>query len=481
MMNTIFKIANFVILLGIGMLAYHIHYESIDGLEVDEFVRGDFNDDYVVNIADASHILGFLFLGTGDPPCPSAADADDDGKIRINDASYVLNFLFLGGPDPSSPFPQIGLDPTPNPELGCRGDGLPPLPAVNSLGGPDRELNEEEELSWLRGRELFDQPATIAKGLGPIFNGDSCRGCHLDPVIGGSGGLDVNVIRFARKDIVDKEEVIFQIEGGPAASRFAIATFDRDEMNSEANVVETRQTPTVLGLGLVDRIPEANLLANADPDDMDKNGISGRARMVDGRPGRFGHKCGVPSLLDFTADASFNELGFSVNPALTPFAGGSDSDAAPDPELTDQEFLDLVFFVSHIAPPLRNIPTDPTDLQDVQDGEQFFNTIGCTNCHIPTLQGNDGPVNAYSDFLLHDVATPDRDNVNEPGVEPSEFRTAPLWGLRDTAPYLHDGSAETLREAIEMGHFGEATETRLNFEALSFLEKLKLEDFLLSL
>ena len=87
---------------------------------------------------------------------------------------------------------------------------------------------------------------------------------------------------------------------------------------------------------------------------------------------------------------------------------------------------------------------------------------------------------AYSDFLLHKVADPSRRYVNEPAVEPHEFRTAPLWGLRDTEPYMHDGSAETIVDAIR-AHFGEAETARVQFEALSTASKEELIAFLESL
>ena len=96
------------------------------------------------------------------------------------------------------------------------------------------------------------------------------------------------------------------------------------------------------------------------------------------------------------------------------------------------------------------------------------------------LNGEEGPVAAFSDFLLHDVANPDRLNVPEADAEPGEFRTAPLWGVGQTAPYLHDGSAETLRDAILL-HFGEAAPSKEAFNALSFDEQSKLIEFLLSL
>src|SRR5262249_40880052 len=148
--------------------------------------------------------------------------------------------------------------------------------------------------------------------------------------------------------------------------------------------------------------------------DADGDGISGRARMVDGRLGRFGHKCAVPSLRDFTADALFNELGITVKGDLSSFAVTSDADAAADPALPDAAFPALAFFGSPRTPPARSLPADPAALQRVNDGEQIFLSLGCASCHIPALQGTDGPVHAYSDFLLHDVADPGRRQVNEP-------------------------------------------------------------------
>jgi CxxC motif-containing protein (DUF1111 family) len=374
---------------------------------------------------------------------------------------------------PRAPFPDAGLDPTP--DLGCR---EPPLPEVGSLGGPDRVLTEAEALSWRRGRELFDRPTKLREGLGPICNGDSCRGCHLDPVLGGAGGLDLNVVRFAH---VDGAGTVSQLPGGPAASRLSIPSVPRDEMHVDANVVEGRQPTTCLGLGLVDRIPDAVLLENADPDDLDQDGISGRARMVNGRVARFGHKAGVPTLNDFAADAFFNELGLTVNPVHSTFAGAADTDAVADPEVSDQEFLDFTFFLSHLAPPPRVLPEDPASLDLIRVGEILFRGMRCDSCHLPVLDGPDGPVEVYSDFLLHDVADPARHNVNEPGVEPGKFRTAPFLGLRDTAPYLHDGAAETLEEAVLLGHYGEAIAARNAYAGLSPLKKSQVQAFLLSL
>ncbi len=117
----------------------------------------------------------------------------------------------------------------------------------------------------------------------------------------------------------------------------------------------------------------------------------------------------------------------------------------------------------------------------VEDGETIFAALGCVSCHVPELVGDEGAVRAYSDFLLHQIADPARYQVDESGVDPREFRTAPLWGLRDTEPYLHDGSAETVRDAVLRGHHGEAMNPRQAFEARTPDDQHKVEEFLKSL
>jgi len=482
-MKTLLAIANTLLVAGILALAFQTaspdarSREEVDAEPSREFIRGDANDDSAVDLSDAVSALGTLFLGNDEPACLAAADSNDDGGFDIGDPIYLLNFLFRGGGAPPAPFPTPGEDPTP--DLPCRDPVLAPLPPVGSYGGPDRELSEVESLQWRRGFEVFDRAFRVLDGLGPLFNGDSCRGCHLDPVVGGSGGLDVDVVRFA---YADGQGVVSQLETGPAASRHELPGFTHDEVHPDANIIETRQTPTLLGLGLIDRLPESVILANADPNDDNADGVSGSARFAsDGRLGRFGHKAGVPSLTDFTADAMLNELGITIDPVHSPFAGAADADAVADPELSGGDFDDLAFFVSHLAPPPRAFPGDPVFAERTRKGAATFERIGCAKCHLPVLDGPDGPIAAYSDFLLHDVGDPARRQVNEDGVGPREFRTAPLWGLRDTGPYLHDGSARLVSDAILFGHFGEGATAKAAFQALSFDDRSQLTEFLLSL
>ena len=478
----VFLGANVCLVVGIVALISELHFDPVGGRsrsrEVlsQEFIRGDANDDGGVDISDGIFTINYLFTGGAKPLCLSASDTNDNGAIDISDAISVFSYLFAGGSDPSPPFPLSGLDPTP--DLGCRDAPPPEIPPVGELGGPDRELVGAERDAWRRGRALFDRAGRVVEGLGPLFNGDSCRGCHLDPVLGGSGGTDVDVVRFAS---VDEFGVVSQLDGGPAAMRLSIAGVARHEAPPEANVFEQRQTPSLLGLGLIDRLPDAVILEFADPDDTTGDGISGRARFLeDGRLGRFGHKCGVVSLLDFTADAIFNELGLTVDPSLSPNAVGSDTDAVSDPEFGENDFMDLAFFIEHLAPVLPDEPPDGASQATIDAGEVHFLNIGCADCHRPEIVGSEGPVRPYSDFLLHDVGDPARYFVNETDVDPREFRTAPLWGLRFSAPYMHNGEGETITRAIEL-HHGEAQSAKENFQALDFLEQFELQRFLLSL
>ena len=265
-MKTLYKTANSFLLLGILLLAYHLNSPSARGRvefgdnPVNDFIRGDSNDDGVLNVSDAVFTLSFLFIGDEQPECLAANDTNDDGAVNITDVIRTLNFLFLGGTNaPPAPFPDPGADPTR--DLGCREPPLPGIPGVGSLGGPDRELDRLETISWKRGKLVFNHFFSANEGLGPLFNGDSCRGCHLAPVMGGAGGLDVDVVRFAKRE---ENGDIVQLDSGPAVSRLAVHGTARDELNPEANIIETRQTPSLLGLGLVDRLPEAVLLANAE-------------------------------------------------------------------------------------------------------------------------------------------------------------------------------------------------------------------------
>ena len=342
-----------------------------------------------------------------------------------------------------------------------------PIPEIGAAGGPTRPLFDDEPERWLAGRLFFDRDLHLGDGLGPMFNGDSCRACHFDPIPGGAGPAGVNVMRFGSLD--DEGQFIYP-EGGTGLSKLAVVGHRRPEA-SEAMLFEARQTPTVLGVGPLDLVPPESIVANADPEDINGDGIRGVAHILDdGRVGRFGWKAQIPSLVEFSRDAVSAELGLTVPPVDgLVFGALSDADDISDPE-TSLETLDaLTFYIGQLAPPAPK--------KDVPAGRRLFEFLECSTCHIPRLEGLVSDVPAYSDLLLHTTSAVDNPGVSDGRAGMYQYRTPPLWGLSDTAPYLHDGSAETVAAAV-LAHAGEAQISRDAFAELSPEEQAPLIEFL---
>jgi CxxC motif-containing protein (DUF1111 family) len=361
------------------------------------------------------------------------------------------------------------------------------VPKAGQVGGPVAGLSKAEYRLWRQGREVFDRDFTVETGLGvPEFNADSCRACHGDPVVGGAGALELNVARFGNDN--GGAGPFVNLAGGPAASKLrpppdgTRENYPVDEVNplDNADVFEQRQTPTILGMGLIDGISDAEILSNEDPLDLDGDGIFGVARivMVNGSPevGRFGWKAQVPRTHDFARDGMGGENGITTPDDGRGFAFVSDSDSVPDPELSQKDLDALVFFMNKIAPPQRSNENSPS----VQAGELVFSALRCDRCHIPELQGADGPVALYSDLLLHDVMPMNFRGMSEPGAGVGMYRTPPLWGIKDTAPYLHDGRAETIEQAI-VQHRSEGLFSSVGYLALGEVDRRNLIEFLNSL
>src|SRR5438093_1614081 len=217
-----------------------------------------------------------------------------------------------------------------------------------------------------------------------------------------------------------------------------------------------RTTVTVFARGLLDLVPEADILAYADPGDRNHDGISGRPnRSVDGRLGRFGRKAFVPTLAEFNAGAFVAEMGIT-NPAepTEENIGGQPIppgvDPVPDPEIEQAALDSTDDFVRFLGRP------SPARLgRKGRRGRKLFAEIGCAACHVPTLRTGPSPIHAldrrefpaYTDLLLHDMG-PDLADICLGRATPSEFRTEPLIDLRHAKSFLHDGRASTLEEAI---------------------------------
>ncbi|MGH7531327.1 MAG: di-heme oxidoredictase family protein [Gemmatimonadales bacterium] len=361
-------------------------------------------------------------------------------------------------------------------------------------GDPLPGLSAAERARFDSGRVVFDSTFTPAVGLGPLFNGSGCAGCHEDPVAGANG------------DEVERHAAVFHPErpafpcdvlaahGGPVfqdsvtpALRAALG-IDRETMAPGVTTVAARTTPDVFGFGLLDAVPDSVILAYADPDDQNGDGISGRPnRFFDGRLGRFGRKALVPTLHDFNDGAFQIEMGIT-NPSA-PLEGtvSGDSlpagtDPAPDPELGAHALEVTDAFVRMLAPPE---PLNPS--REARRGRDVFMRSGCPACHVPTLRTGDNPIRAlsrkivaaYTDLLLHDMGE-ERADICFGLATPSEFRTEPLMGLRLATQFLHDGRAKTPEEAIEL-HGGEAAKARDLFRALPAADRAALVAFLKTL
>ncbi len=251
-------------------------------------------------------------------------------------------------------------------------------------------------------------------------------------------------------------------------------------------VVSPRVAPQMIGLGLLEAVPERDVLALADPDDRDGDGISGRPNRVWSRLhgqwmlGRFGHKAGSATLREQSANAFLVDMGLSTS--LHPAGSGECTPAqeaclrAPDGAGADglevsDEALDLVeFYARNLAVPARRNADDPAVLR----GKALFREAGCAACHTPkfvTHRLTDRPEQSfqliwpYTDLLLHDMGPDLADGATEWDAGEREWRTPPLWGIGLTATvsghtrFLHDGRARSLLEAV-LWHGGEGEASR---------------------
>jgi len=358
-------------------------------------------------------------------------------------------------------------------------------------GDPLRGLTRRERRRFARGKVVFDRVFTPEKGLGPLFNSTACGECHEKPTAGGRGDeVEVHATALKKGGVCDPlvEEGGFVVQQHTTPALKQALGIDQEPFPPSATARAKRTTAEIFARGLLDAVPESVILAYADPDDKNHDGISGRPnRFVDGRLGRFGRKALVPTLDEFNAGAFSAEMGIT-NPAVRaeetiggqPIPAGVDPVA--DPEI-DQHALDLTnAFVRFLA-----LPTPAKLGREGRRGRELFSQIGCAACHIPTLRTGDSPVPAlrnkefaaYTDLLLHDMG-PDLADICLGLATPSEFRTEPLIDLRHADNYLHDGRAATLQQAIA-AHGGEAAGARDRFKALPSGDQNALIAFLKSL
>jgi CxxC motif-containing protein (DUF1111 family) len=413
---------------------------------------------------------------------------------------------------------------------------------------PLANISRENRRKFVVGNAFFNENWIIAPGspeardgLGPLFHARSCSGCHTkdgrgdlpaagdvmtglllrlsipgadsnggprpDPVYGGQ--LGVRAIPGAEPEadaaITWEEQTVRFADGEAAVLRkpvFRLSNWRYGEPDKSL-MVGPRLAPPVFGGGLLEAIPESSLLAAADPDDQNKDGISGRPNWVWNAEtkkkslGRFGWKANQPDLRHQAAGAFLGDMGLRTS--LLP-DGDFTAAQAPkleklphggNPEVSDLIFDRVVTYLHALAPPARRDVADAEALR----GEALFATAGCVRCHVPAwTTAKDAPmpelanqtIRPHTDLLLHDMGEGLADGRPDFAATGAEWRTAPLWGIglsqivNGSSRLLHDGRAASIQEAI-LWHGGEAQPARESFRAMSKADRAALLKFLHSL
>ncbi len=390
---------------------------------------------------------------------------------------------------------------------------------------------------FLFGQRIFDvvwdevviSPAL--DGLGPTYNRTACRECHEgngrgqppeyvgarmksilvrlsvpgqdqhggpNPIPNYGDQLQDSAVTGVKKEgkaIIEWEEIAGTYgDGTPYSLRKPTIRFEDLAYGEfpEGAMASARVASQVIGLGLLQSIPEENLYALADPDDANGDGISGRVNLAwdavnkKMAPGRFGWKSNVPTVRHQSAGAALGDMGMTTalfqenlcEPVQTDCIEYVQRTAAAvgTPEIVAELFDPVITYLMHIGVPQQRNADDSA----VQRGEQLFRGIGCVGCHMPTQVAGDDALPAlrgqvfhpFTDLLVHDMGEGLADNRPDFGASGSEWRTAPLWGIGLTYDvgefnfHLHDGRARSLSEAI-LWHGGEAENAREVFRNLA--------------
>lgn len=417
---------------------------------------------------------------------------------------------------------------------------------------PNPDLNHRTQ--FFTGESLFDQnwvaaPAsTVARdGLGPLFNARSCAACHgkdgrTDPFLSTVGNESIPsealLVRLsALTDNPQQDQRPHAVLGGqlqpfalprlqgegqlqvswlPQEGHYADGetytlmkpqfVVQTESGNPADFLFSARQSPQLVGLGLLEQISDQDILAHQDPEDTNQDGISGRANQVFDVVqqkqvlGRFGWKANQPNIRQQVAAAFNGDIGITTSlfptEELSPSQIRDQEDlwGAPVPsgakagevELPDRLLDRVTFYIQNLAVPARRDPGNVV----VKQGEQVFNALNCQKCHVPRfeIQTPQGPdtITPYTDLLLHDMGPELSDQRPDFEATGQEWRTPPLWGIgliqtvNGHHRFLHDGRARNLTEAV-LWHGGEAKASQTAFKALSSEDRQALIAFLESL
>ena len=438
--------------------------------------------------------------------------------------------------------------------LGCEENTTPPIEEEDDIfsGGatttnlvgslafsqPASNLSQENLDKHLLGDVFFEAafvkaPAIINPGLGPLFNNSSCVNCHIAdgrgrPPLGGEQ-LETMLFRISipgtdehngpnpvpgfGRQLQVKSVLGYDPEGSVTISYETInGTYPdgtpysliKPNYNISGRIgngflYSPRVAPFVFGVGLLEAIRESDILALADENDADQNGVSGKPNYVwnvqtqSFEVGRFGWKANTPTLLQQLAAAYVNDMGITSPYFLVEnCAGGTQCDTTSDDPEIDQHTLDMVeVYLQTLAVPSRRNYNDA----DVKRGKELFKQVGCNSCHttifttgthnsIPELSNQ--KIHPYTDLLVHDMGDELADGRPDFDANGNEWRTPPLWGIglvsivNGHTNFMHDGRARNLEEAI-LWHFGEGENSREKFMNLNKNDRAALLKFLNSL
>lgn len=374
----------------------------------------------------------------------------------------------------------------------------PAAPADDELlDGPVEGLSYEQGRQFLAGDVAFnDEVFTSQSGLGSIFVATSCGSCHAGD---GKGHPFTTLTRFGQIDSTGNQ---FLHLGGPQLQNRALPGYSPEQI--PAGAAFSKFTPPAnTGLGFLELVSDADILAMADPNDADGDGISGVPNWIvlpsfitpgannislNGRYiHRFGKKAAAFNLLHQTVNAYNQDIGITSSFEPKDVYSGLDI----DPEVSDQTVHNVVFYLQTLKAPIQRNQND----QEVVQGKNLFIQAGCESCHKQTLTTglstiaplSNKPFHPYTDMLLHDMGAGLDDGYTEGNAKTYEWRTPPLWGLglspnSQGGQYflMHDGRAKSIEEAIQL-HGGEAASSKNKFNQMAAAERNAVLKFLKSL
>ncbi len=381
---------------------------------------------------------------------------------------------------------------------------LPKAPKADEvMDAPLEGLNQAQNKLFLDGADEFDKMYAAETGLGPIFVATSCGGCHAGD---NKGHPFTALTRFGQTDTTGN---LFLAFGAPQIQHRAIPGHVGETVPAGASSTKFI-APIASGVGFLELVSDQDILAMADENDVNGDGISGipnwntipswvtpfsNAVIKNGKHiCRFGRKASTYNLHQQTVGAFNNDMGITSSFIPTnPFNYIEATTASPnnDVEISDYGINATVFYLQVLQTPIQRNQSNA----EVQRGKDVFIQIGCEACHKQTLKTGNSAVSQlsykefhpYTDLLLHDMGVELNDNYTEGSAMASEWRTTPLWGVGLSSSsqggimyLMHDGRARSFPESIQL-HGGEGSISRGKYNQLNEADKLALTKFLESL